>query len=63
MALSPGSFVAGLGAADCKAGDNLWKKFQNTREGNMMNLSEHLCMLGENSPAPELMVRMMDRMP
>lgn len=28
----------------------------------MMNLSEHLCMLGENSPAPELMVRMMDRM-
>jgi hypothetical protein len=28
----------------------------------MMNLSEHVCMLGENSPAPELMVRMMDRM-
>jgi len=28
----------------------------------MMNLGEHLRMPGENSPAPELMVRMMDRM-
>jgi len=28
----------------------------------MMNLSEQVCMLGENSPAPELMVCMMDRM-
>ena len=28
----------------------------------MINLGEHVCMPGENSPAPELMVRMMDRM-
>lgn len=28
----------------------------------MMNPSNHLYVLGENSPAPELMVRMMDRM-
>jgi hypothetical protein len=28
----------------------------------MLNLGEHLCTRGENSPAPELMMRMMDCM-